>query len=187
MLRDIIILGSCYGGVMEMLGRNEITNPIYSAADAVRAAGVPTSILQQWCNRGVVWFTQVQVGERTFRRFSLLDVLTIAVIQALRRLGVNPLDAREITSDVRAGMGQRILCASGNSLGLKGDRTDNRYLVVFEENRGYGTSLFFDGDSPIERMGRHGKATILIDLDAIASDVISELIGERRDDAEKRN
>lgn len=164
-----------------------LTDPIFSAADVVRATGVSTSILQQWCNREIVMFSPLKIGERTFRRFSMLDTLTIAVMHSLRRLGINPLEAKELSSDARAGMGQRLLYESETAASQRAKPVPTgRYLMVFSEDRGHGGCMFFAEDNPVGNMSNYCTAALLIDLDAVAQRVMANLEEKelRRDDAD---
>jgi DNA-binding transcriptional MerR regulator len=73
-------------------------DPTYGATDLVEFLGINAATFQQWMNRGIVPFTVVKRGGRTYRRFTYDHVNTIAIIRALHAQGIEPSVAKQLAA-----------------------------------------------------------------------------------------
>lgn len=151
--------------------REELNAKIHTAAAVVKATGISPTDLQQLCNRKVLMFSSVKFGGRTFRRFSLLEILTVKAMEVIRRFNLEYSKADRMISGVRSLIGQ--FC-------LKADyQNANRYAMIFDHETFAGDILFFPGDSPVGNMSNYrAKAAIVLDLEAIIEEAMSDLMDE---------
>ena len=73
-------------------------DPPYGAVDIVELLKINAATFQQWMNRGIVPFTVVKRGGRTYRRFTYDHVNTIAIIRALHAQGIEPSVAKQLAA-----------------------------------------------------------------------------------------
>ena len=80
---------------------NPITRAQVTFRHAARAAGVTEKTLRNWLDRGqVILSGDDDREEGTWRRFSILDVVRLAIIGRISAYGLAVRDAAEIVSDM---------------------------------------------------------------------------------------
>jgi hypothetical protein len=151
--------------------QDELSAKIHTAAAVVKATGILPTDLQQLCNRKVINFAVVKFGGRTFRRFSLLEILTVKAMEVIRRFNLEYSKADRMISGVRQTVGQYCLREEYTSA--------RRYVMIFDHETFAGAQLFFPGESPVGNMSNYrAKAAIVLDLEAIIEDAMSDLMDE---------
>ena len=155
---------------------DELANATMSAHLVAAATGVQRATLQQWCNAEVVGFTQVKAGGRTFRRFSVLDALTVALVEIISRIGIKPMEAKEIVELAREGIGQRIIF-----MGVDNPVT-YRFFAIFHGGNEL-EAMFFHPNDPISQLVQPGTsnagAFIVVDIDSMAKKTIDKLAKQK--------
>lgn len=158
--------------------REELVDKIHPAASVVRATGISPTDLQQLCNRKVLMFSSVKFGGRTFRRFSLLEVLTVATLETIRKFNLDYSRADAIISGIRQTIGQ--YCQPERYPNIQ------RFVMFFDHQTFAGDQLFFPAESPVGNLTGYGaKAAIVIDLEQIISDAVSKLMAEEESVADE--
>ena len=78
--------------------------PKYEQPAVLAATGLTSATIQNWVNRGTVTLTEQHPGRQAKRRYSEMDVIRIAIMAELVRLGIAPGDAWANASSVTIGI-----------------------------------------------------------------------------------
>ena len=140
----------------------------YSAADVVKATGIEPTDLQILCNRKLIGFKSVKFGERTFRRFCLIEIFTIKAIETMHPFGVDYAKATEVVQQIRLAVIEFFDSWRGH--------TSRPYLVIFNQETDEGRTAFCSGDRQIATIAEGLVAgAIVLNLNTVISMAMGSL------------
>ena len=82
----------------------DVLEPTFSQPDVLEVTGVSAVTLQTWVNRRLIELAEQHPGTGRRRRYRLVDVARLAIMQQLTALHIGPSTAKAIAEEVTEGM-----------------------------------------------------------------------------------